>query len=216
MNKSAHAGLIVLLSATLLVPSIFGQTRRGIELFNSGQFQQAEKVLSAAMKANPSDLSAVYYLGLSNLLQKKHNEALALFMKVRRTRDKMDPKSRPAAPSEYQIQLAFARTNLEMKHFDEGWKNLDAAGKENPKSPDVFVYRGVYYLDQEKHNEALKELTIAISMDGKNAYAYYYQGMAYFHSGVADKAVNSFKKFIELAPAAPEADEAKRLINILC
>jgi tetratricopeptide (TPR) repeat protein len=137
-------------------------------------------------------------------------------MKVRQIRDKMDPKVRPAIPNEYQIQLAFARTNLELKHFDEAWKNLEIAGKENPKSADVLVYRGVYYLDQEKHQESLKELEKAVSLDNKNAYAYYYQGMAYFHSGVADKAVDAFKKFLELAPAAPEAAEAKRLINILC
>jgi tetratricopeptide (TPR) repeat protein len=215
MNKRIPALFVVLLLTVFLAQSTFGQASKGIELYNSGEFQKAEKVLRDVLKGNPSDLSANYYLGLSLLLQKKQNEALALFMKVKMNRDKIDQKDRQAV-SEYQIQLALARTNLEMKHFNEGWKNLEAAGKEDAKSADVFVYRGVYFLDQEKHTEALKELEKAISLDAKNAHAYYYQGMAFFHSGLAAEAAAAFKKFLELAPNAPEADEAKRLVTILC
>jgi tetratricopeptide (TPR) repeat protein len=215
MNKRIPAIFVVLVLAGFFAQSTFGQTSKGIELYNSGEFQKAEKVLRDALKGNPSDLSANYYLGLSMLLQKKQNEALAIFLKVKMNRDKMDQKARQAV-SEYQIQLALARTNLEMKHFDEGWKNLEAAEKEDAKAADVFVYRGVYYLDQEKHKEALKELEKAISLDPKNAYAYYYQGMAFFHSGQGAEAGAAFKKFLELAPHAPDADEAKRLVTILC
>jgi tetratricopeptide (TPR) repeat protein len=215
MNKRIPAIFTMLVLAVFFAQSTFGQTSKGIELYNSGHFQEAEKVLRDVLKGNPSDLSANYYLGLSVLLQKRQNEALALFLKVKMNRDKMGQKVRPAV-SEYQIQLALARTNIEMKHFDEALRNLDAAGKEDPKAADVFVYRGVYYLDQEKHKEALKELDKAISLDAKNAYAYYYRGMAYFHSGQGAEAGADLKKFLELAPNAPDAGEAKRLVTILC
>ena len=210
------AFLVVFSLAFVIPQGIFAQTQKGIELYNSGAFQQAENVFREALKANPADLSASYYLGLSVLLQKKQNEALALFLKVKQNRDKMDQKARPDVPNEYQIQLALARTNLEMKHYEEAWKNLESAKKENANGADVYVYRGVYYYDQEKHQEALKELQKAISLDASNAYAYYYQGMCYFHTGRAQEAGESLKKFLELAPNAPEAVEAKRLVDILC
>ncbi len=216
MNKRIPVLWVVLILAVFFAQWTFGQTSKGIELYNSGKFPEAEKVLREALKANSSDLSAIYYLGLSVLLQKEQNEALAIFMKVHQTRNKMDPKTRPAVPNEYQIQLALARTNLEMKHFEMAWKNLEAARKEDPGSSDVYVYRGVYYLDQEKHKEALNELGKAISLDAKNPYSYYYQGMAYLYSGEGEKAVDAFKKFLEMAPHAPEAGEAQRIINTLC
>ncbi len=209
--------LMAFFSLAVAVPQgMLAQTEKGIELYNHGEFDKAEKAFQEALKTNPSDLAANYYLGLSALFQKRQNEALALFMKVKQNRDKMEAKARPAAPSEYQIQLALARANLELRHFDEAWKRLESARKENAGGADVYVYRGAYYLEQEKQKEALKELEKAISIDDHNAYAYYYQGLAYFHSGQGLKAVDAFRKFLELAPYAPEAGEAKRLVDILC
>jgi tetratricopeptide (TPR) repeat protein len=44
------------------------------------------------------------------------------------------------------------------------------------------MYRGVYYLQQEKLPEAIKELEKAMNLDEQNAYAHYYAGHAYLVS----------------------------------
>jgi tetratricopeptide (TPR) repeat protein len=195
---------------------IFAQTDKGIELYNSGQYGEAERVLREAFKADPSETLANYYLGLSVLLQGKYAEALDIFLKVKHSQDTASQWSRPPVPTEYQIQIATARARLGLNQYEEAWKNLESARIEDGRSSDVYVYRGAYYVQQEKNREAIKELERAISLDAKNPYAYYYIGLAYFHSGQGEKAVTALKLFVQLAPSAPEVEKAKIIIAQLC
>ncbi len=207
---------VVFLLAFLIPQQIFAQSSKGIELYNQWQFEAAEKVLREALKADPSETQANYYLGLSVLMQEKYNEAINIFVKVKRSQDKADQRTRPAVPSEYQIQMAMARARLGLKQYDEAWKNLESAGIEDGKASDVYVYRGASYVLQGKNREALKELEKAIKLDGKNSYAYYYQGLAYYQSGQAAEAVTALKMFLQLEPNAPEAGKAKKIVVELC
>jgi cytochrome c-type biogenesis protein CcmH/NrfG len=221
MNRR-RAGLRILVlslvfSLIAVIPQgVLAQTKKGIELYNSWQFREAEKIFREALKADPSDVQANYYLGLSLLEQDKDNESLGILLKIKSSQDKADQKTRPRIPSEYQVQMALARARLHLNLYDEAWKNLESARLEDGKASDVYVYRGAYYLGQEKHEEALKELEKAISLDAQNPYAFYYQGIAYFHSGQPEKAVNALKNFLKLAPNAPEAGNANIIIKQLC
>ena len=220
MNKRTTSCCILGLSVAMLlavVPSqSFAQTDKGIELYNQWQFADAEKALREALKADPSDTRADYYLGLSVLMQEKYSDALNILMKVKSSQDKADPKSRSAVPDEYEIQLALAKTHLGLKQYDDAWKNLESARSEDSKASDVYVYRGAFYVQQGKNSEALKELDKAFQLDGKNAYAYYYQGIAYYQSGQPEKAVDALKMFLQLNPRAPEAVRAKKIVDELC
>ena len=207
---------VVFLLAVIIPQQVPAQTGKGIELYNAWKFADAERVLREALKANPSDTQANYYLGLSLLLQDKHSEALATFVKAKSSRDKADQGTRPAVPSEYQIQIAMARANLELKQHEAAWKNLESARIEDGNAADVYVYRGQYYVQQQKNSEAVKELEKAIKLDGKSGYAYYYLGLAYYQSGQAEKAVTALKMFLQLDPNAPEAPSAKKLVDQLC
>ncbi len=222
MNKHrAYCRILVLFSVVLsLFTAIpqggFAQSQKGVDLFNSGKFQEAEKVFRESLRSAPSDTPTSFYLGLSVLLQKNYKDALDIFVKVKQSQDQASQRSRPAIPSEYQIQLALAQARIGVKQFDEAWKNLESARIEDNTSSDVYVYRGVYYLEQEKHEEAVKELEKAIKLDPKNPYAYYYSGIGYYHLGNAEEAVNDLKMFLQLDPDAPEAAEAKALVDKLC
>jgi len=219
-TRKTHCRILVLsvvFLLTVIIPQrILAQTSKGVELYNQWKFAEAEKVLRDALKADPSDTLASYYLGLSALMQDKHSEALDLFLKAKSSRDKADQRTRPAVPSEYQIQIAIARARLELKQYAEAWKNLESARIEDGKASDVYVYRGQYYVQQKKNSEAIKELEKAIKLDDKNAYAYYYLGLAYYQAGQAAKAVDALKMFLQLFPSAPEADSAKKLVDQLC
>ncbi len=220
MNKQPMHFIILMLSVvfsmTAVMPQpIFAQTNKGIELCNSWEFQEAEKVLREALKTNPEDIQASYYLGLSVLMQDKHSEALDILLKVKDHQDKAG-QARSAVPDEYQIQIALARAHLELKQNDEAWKNLESARKEHANGVEVYVYRGVYYLNQENVQKAIKELEKAMSLDENNVYAHYYAGHAYLRTGNPARAVNMFKIFLQLAPFAPEATKAKALIDALC
>jgi len=209
--------LSVVLSLTAVAPhALFGQMNKGIDLYNSWQYKEAEKAFREALKADPSNTLTNYYLGLCIVGQERFGEALDIFLKVKKSQDKADQRTRPAVPSEYQIQLALARARLGVKQYEEAWKNLESARIVDGRASDVYVYRGVYYFQQEKDKEALKELEKAISLDKNNPYAHYYSGLTYHHMGQAEKAVTALKAFLSLAPDAPEAGKAKMLVDQLC
>jgi tetratricopeptide (TPR) repeat protein len=219
MNTHRICCRILVLAAVVLAvisQGIFAQDKKGLELFNAWQTQEAEKVFREALKANPLDTASNFYLGLCLLLEDRHSDALEVFLKVKSSQDKADQRTRSAIPTEFQIQLALARTRIELKQFSEAWKNLESARIVDGNSSDVYVYRGAYYVHQNKNAEALKELAKAIKLDKKNPYIYYYQGLAYYHSGEAQKAVDALKMFLSLAPDAPEAGEAKQIVTKLC
>jgi tetratricopeptide (TPR) repeat protein len=209
--------LSIVLCVSAVVPQqIFAQSQKGMELFNSWKLTEAEKAFRSAVQANPKDTPSQFYLGLSLLLQDKHEEALDVLLKVKSSQDKADQRSRPAVPSELQIQLALARTRLELRQYPEAWKNLESARKEDAGCSDVYVYRGAYYQQQERNQEAIQELEKAIELDSKNPYPYYYEGLAYQQAGQPAKAVDALKMFVSMAPDAPEAPRAKELIAKLC
>mgnify|MGYP001767786080 FL=1 len=220
--KTRRTGSRILpLSAVIALAAIipqhsFGQAGNGIELYNDWKFAEAERALRETVKADPGQRTARYYLGLSALMQEKFGDALDSFLKVKGIQDKTDPQARAAVPSEYQIQLALARARLGLKQYEEAWKHLEAAGAEDGEAADVYVFRGEYYVLQNRNDEAIRELQKAIKMDGKNGHAYYYLGLAYHQAGQAEKAVEALKMFLQLDPHAPEAPAAKKLIDQLC
>jgi tetratricopeptide (TPR) repeat protein len=221
MNKQTTYCIVlviaVVLSVVVVAPQpLRAQASKGFELYNSWQFQEAEKALREAYKSNPRDTQAGYYLGLSVLMQDKHSEALDILLKVKEDQDKADRQSRSQVPDEYQIQLALARTRLELKQNEEAWKNLEAAKKVNADAADIYVYRGLYYLNLQNAQKAIKELEKAMTLDGNNAYAHYFAGQAYIRLGNPAKAVEVLKEFLQLAPSAPEVEKAKALVSALC
>lgn len=197
-------------------PQLSAQSRKGVELYGAGLFREAETNFREAQKADPRDTANTYYLGLSILLQDRYREALDVLESVKQSRDRADQKTRPTFPDTYHINLALARARLGLQQYEEAWKNLEAARMEPNSSADVYVYRGVYYFQQDMFPEAIKELEKAISQDAKNPYSYYYEGLVYYKTGQPEKAVDALKKFLQLNPDAPEASKAKALVDQLC
>jgi len=187
MNKRGAVGLILVFSIVFSLVAAIPQT-----------------VLAQTAKGSIE----LYNLGLSNLSQEKYKEALNAFLQV-----KAGSKTNPR---EFQIQLALARARIGLKQYDEAWKNLETARLENSNSSEVYLYRGVFYFQQEKYREARNELDKAISLNKKEAYAYYYEGFAHYHLGEAAKAVEDLKTFVSLEPDAPEVEKVTILIKQLC
>ncbi len=214
----ATARLMLVFAIVSSIPlRLKAQTERGIDLYNSWEYGEAEKALREALKSDPNDVRARYYLGLAIMLQEKYSEALDILLQLDNDLVKSKLKRQSTLlPDEYQLQIALARAHLGLKHYREAWKNLEAAKKQNSAASDVYVYRGAYYLQLEKPKQAIKELEKAIKIDADNAYAYYYAGHAYLRTGNPARAVDMFKTFVQLAPYAPEVPKVNALIAALC
>jgi tetratricopeptide (TPR) repeat protein len=202
---------------TVSIPKgAFAQIKSGIELYEAGDYVNAEAKLRVELKAEPRNTTARYYLGLSLLYQGNFEEALDELKTAKSEQEGDGPYSRPAVPSDYQLNIALAQAYIGLGQLDKAWPRLESAKTENPDSSDVFLYRGVYFYVQKDYAEAIKSLEKSISLDAKKAYAYYYMGMAYSNTDEPDKMVDAFKIFLQLAPDAPEAPDVKKRVDAAC
>lgn len=221
MNKSvkflkamAFSAVVVLTGGMLI--QVLAQTEKGIELYNSWEAEKAESTLREVLKMEPDDVQAGYYLGLSLLMQEKYQEALDAFQKVKALIGTAAISGEPGILDEGMLELALTRVYLGLKKYPEAWECLEAAEGAGANSAYIHTFRGAYYLEMNDVSEATRELDKAIDLDSQNAYAYYYSGFVYLRTGNPAKAVQMFEMFLKLAPYAPEADDAKFLIDSLC
>lgn len=214
INISVFCAVVILTGGVSV--QVMAQTEKGIALYNSWEAEKAEETLREVLKNEPDDLRAGYYLGLSLLMQEKYQEALDAFQKVKAPVDEAAVSGESGIPDEGMLELALTRVYLGLKKYPEAWECLEAAEGAGANPAYIHTFRGAYYLEMNDVSEAAGELEKAIELDSQNAYAYYYSGFVNLRTGNPAKAVQMFEMFLKLAPYAPEADEAKFLIDSLC
>ena len=188
---------------------VLAQTDQGIELYDSWEYEKAEKAFRRVLMQEPNDAQAGYYLGLSLLMQGKYNEALDVLQNAKASGE-------AGLLDKGQLEIALTRAYLGLERYPEALERLKAAEMAKADPVDVHTFRGAYYLGKNSVKEAAQELEKAIEKESQNAYTYYYAGFAYLRLGNPANAVELFQMFLRLSPYAPEAGNVKFLINSLC
>jgi tetratricopeptide (TPR) repeat protein len=150
------------------------------------------------------------------LNQGRNKEALERFEEAEGQLKKTANASKSAVPSAYQLNLAMGQAHFQLQSYEKALTKLELAGKENPNSSDVFLYRGACFYKQKDFEKAIKDLEKAIKLDSENVYAYYYAGMTYFEMRQLASAGEVLRIFLKLAPNAPEAPAVKKLVDENC
>lgn len=214
MNKFGMLFKILALSGVALFLNgmslqVLAQTDKGMELYNSWEYEKAEKAFRKALIEEPTDVQAGYNLGLSLLMQGKYKEALDVLQNVKASGE-------AGLLDKGQLEISLTRANLGLERYSEALERLKAAERAKADPVDVHTFRGAYYLEKNSVKEAAQELEKAIELESQNAYTYYYAGFAYLRSGNPEKAVQMFQTFLRLSPYAPEAAKTKSLVDSLC
>jgi tetratricopeptide (TPR) repeat protein len=205
MIRRRSVGAAIAVALFLLIPRSDADTEKGIQLYRSKQYTDAERELQQSVEASPEDTQARYYLGLTLLELGKYDDAKTQFEAL--------SKPQETSPTPAEVQVGLGRAYMNLKEYGQAQASLDKALKDNPDSSDVHLYRGKLDVMQKKYAVATKELDKAIALDPKNAYAYYYGGIAYSNIGRFDKMADYFQYFLKLAPDAPEAKKVKSLLR---
>ncbi|MBM3745437.1 MAG: tetratricopeptide repeat protein [Acidobacteria bacterium] len=184
---------------------------RGVELYSAGEYRQAEQELRKTLEAEPQNLRARYYLGLTLLELERNAEAEE---ELRGARALLAEREE-AEPRRDEIDVGLARACMEQKQYDEARAALDQAQQAKPDNPEVFLYRGRLELHRENHAAAVKALERAIELNPKKAYSHYYAGIAYGNLKRPDKMAEHFQYFLRLAPNAPEASKVRSYLKSL-
>jgi tetratricopeptide (TPR) repeat protein len=136
----------------------------------------------------------------------------------------------PPAPSPGQIaalEAAAARepksarawTQLGDAYFDshQPQKAVDAYGKAlalDPNNPNVLTDQGVMYRELGEYGKALANFEKASQIDPSHIQSIFNIGVVYATNlNQPDKAVKAWNRVIEMAPASPQAAQARQLIE---
>lgn len=160
------------------------------------KYGESEARLRKATELAPSDPEAWVWLGETYLRQRNMGAADGAFRKA----------AEVAGGNDYYLGVARQR----LRQYDEA---IAAFGRARGFGALVPYQIGVTRVFQEQWQPALDQLTQAIDADPSLAYAYYYRGRAAEKLGRKDLLVNDMERFLNLAPNAPEADQARAILR---
>lgn len=152
----------LLLAAALLVAapaappqdSPVSDTTLGIDFYKNGQYDTAARVLRDAVKKNPADADAWYYLGLARVRKEDHDDARKAFERAVALR----PRSAPT-----RVALAYALLILD-KNF-EAEREAREALTINPRDSEARYVIGVVRARAGRYREALAEADEALKLN---------------------------------------------------
>jgi tetratricopeptide (TPR) repeat protein len=172
-------------------------------------YGEAAARLKKAQELAPKDAAPSIFLGETYLHAEDSGAASRAFSDA----EKLARQALDADPKDGASQLWLGVALQRQKKFPEALEALDKARGMDPGSAYVVYQIGVTQAFVESWEEAVATLTEAIEKDSGIAYAYYYRGLAAGKIGRKDLLVNDLDRFLALAPEAPEAAAADKLIQ---
>lgn len=166
------------------------------------KYGEAEGQIRKATEMAPNDPAPFAYLGDLYRHQGRNGDADNAFRKAAEV-------ARAKGGSEAAYYLGVAQQQL--KQYDEAIATLQGA---RAPQPALIPYQiGVTRYFQGNWDAAVEQLNNAINADSGLAYAYYYRALAHDKKGRKDLLVNDMGRFLALAPSAPEAAQARAILN---
>lgn len=158
----------ITLLALLLPLGLVAQESKGVALYKEGKFGEAASALKVEVDQNPTNETALVYLGLA--------------------RAKAGDAAGAVEPMKKALEL-------------------------NANNAEARRGLGFAYLKLEKLDDAVVELDKAWKLNAEDAYTHYYLGMAYNQKGQSNLAIPHLRRFVELAPNAPEAPAVRSFLS---
>lgn len=189
-------------------PSVFALTAMGRVLTQEQSYDEAIADLERAKAMTKSDPDPALYLGEALLLAEREGEAKSAFRDAAKRATKLLEKDPENGLAHYQLGVALQR----QKKYGDAMASLEEARRLEPKDPMVVYQMGLTRAFQQNWKPAFDLLSEAITMDSKIAYAYYYRAMAAQKVGRGDLLVNDLHRFLDLAPNAPDAERARKIL----
>lgn len=183
-------------------------TALGRVLAQEASYGPAITELERATQLAANDPEPWLHLGETRLAARQEAAANQAFEKARQLASEQVKGSR-SFENLYLLGVAQQRT----KRYGEAVQTLAQARDQRSNDALVHFQIGATHAFQQKWPDAIAALDRALQLDPALAYAYYYRGLSHSRTGRKDLLVNDLGRFLELAPKAPEAEQARRLLR---
>lgn len=118
-------------------------------------------------------------------------------------------------PTNVEVRLLLGNVLAETGDADEGKRILASIDEQLVKDPTTFLNIGITLFNQSKLAEALTYFEKTISRFPDFPDAYYFRGVIRLQNGDPAGAKTDLTKFVAMAPSAPEAATAKKILEQL-
>ena len=116
-------------------------------------------------------------------------------------------------PGNVNLKLLAAQEALRGGMLDKGLELLKGIDDSTVKDPEVFYNVAALLLNAQKPEDAIRYLTKAVTVDPSYVDGYFQRGLAYLGQQKTAEAKADFQKVIELAPAGPKAETARKALQ---
>jgi tetratricopeptide (TPR) repeat protein len=174
--------------------------RKGDEAYKAGRYAEARAEYEKLLVLRP-DLSKTLHVQIARCYSQEGNYAKEL----EHLQAVLD-----ADPTDQGLRLLMAQEALKGGLVDRGLELLKGVDESSVKDPNVYFNVAALLLNQQKAEEAIAYLSRAIALDPAYVDGYFQRGLAYIGLGKMAEAKADLQKVIELAPASPQADTARK------
>lgn len=181
---------------------IQGELVKAATLLNDKKFADARGVYEGILAKYPQAYQVEPLIARTYYGEKQFDKAID-HLKISVQKD----------PTAIENKLLLGNILMEQGRADEARQVLASVDEAAVKDPTTFVNVGISLLNQSKPDEALVYFEKAIARFPRSGDAYYYRALIRLKKGDMEGTKADFRKFLELAPNAPEAAAARKALE---
>ena len=205
--------------------------KHGTELYKLGRYDEAVACFDKVLELHPGAIEAWWWKGAALFALDRFEESMVCFDRV----IEMDPHdftawSRQAfnleslgrpndslhcyhralelSPDNGQIWYGQGRVLYRLGRLDDAMRSYDNGIERQPTYAPVWTGKGAVLLNWDRFSEALVYFERARVLDADNPEPWYFRALAEEGLGRERDAVNSLRKFLDLAPRKPKLEQA--------
>lgn len=176
-----------------------------VAALNAGQYEAAAEKFRKALEFDPNLVDAHSALSVALIRQEKYEESLAAAEKTL----ELDPANARARRMRYQALRFLGRDEEAATAFED----LDPADRR--QAMNIQYNQASKLFEAGQTGDARTLLEDILAADPEHPQANYMMGLILTSAGEAEKALEHFRTFVELAPDDPEAPTARQMIQHL-
>jgi len=175
--------------------------KRAGAMMQSGDTAGARAIYENLYTKYPQPFQFPYAIATTYAAEKNYDKALE-YAKIAAEKD----------PASVDVKMLTAEIHMEAGRREEAQAILESIDLKEVQDPLLFINAGIVLINNQKSEEAVRLFDRLIERFPTENSLYYYRGRAHLVGQNLPEAKADLEKFISLAPAAREAEDAKRVL----